>query len=257
MRAVRLLLCCWLIVPVTGALADEPGPGDGWLTVQVNQPARLLDHPLVTRTWRELSRSEQLQQRLASPEFDRIWQSIRFLESATGLDWPKALDELTAGGVGLTVGPGRPLEATIVVTAASEEMLARVHEYARQRVRERIPAGRLDRFIVETSHRDTTCYQAGEVHYAIRRPHLVVASTADRLHAALDRLHDAGPPADQSSAGPAPLVQVRLDLARLRELPDVARQLALPSDDAGRTAFLGGLDRSAAQRRAAARDAVA
>lgn len=237
-RKARLLRwCCLAAFAATTAAADAD---DALLTVELRQPLRLADHRLVTEVWGHLSESRPVQDRLASPEFDRIPQAIRFLEASTGLPWQTALERLTAGGVVLTVESARPPVADLVLTASDAELLTGVHEFVRRQLRERVSAGRIERVLSETEHRGTKCYRLGDAHYALAGQRVIVASSTERLRERLDRLPEPGESSRDVDGPKQPPITARLSLERLRAFPELARDPALPSDDPGRTALLGG-----------------
>ena len=234
-RTARLLR--WCLLAAFSAVSTVADASEALLTVEISQPMRLTEHRLVNEAWSHLSESRQAQGRLGSPEFDRVHQAIRFVEAATGLPWQTALERLTAGGVVLTVASAQPPVADLVVTASDAELLGRVHEFVRGQLRERVPAGRLENVLSETEHGGAKCYRLGDAHYALTGNRLIVASSAERLRERLDQLPV---PARGPDGSQQPLLTARVNLEKLRGFPEFARNLALPSDDPGRTAFLGG-----------------
>lgn len=232
LRCVLLAAC--------SAMGTVARADDALLKLEIRHPMRLAEHQLAAEVWSHLSQSRQVQNRLASPEFDRVHQAIRFLEAATGVPWQTALEQLTAAGVVLTVESAQPPVADLVATAADAELLGRVHEFVREELRERVPAGRLDRILAESEHHGTKCYRLGDAHYALAGSRLIVASTAERLRERLDDLAAAAESFPGADGSKHAVLRARWNLERLREFPEFARNLALPSDDPGRTALLGG-----------------
>ena len=232
-RLLRWCLLAALLAGTTVATADE-----ALFTLEISQPLSLAEHRLVTEVWSHLSKSRQAQDRLASPELDRAYQPMRLLEAASGLPWRKAVERLTAGGAVLTIESARPPVADVVVSASDADLLARIHEFVCGKLRERVPAGRLE--LSATDYRGTMCYRLGEAHYALAGNRLIVASSSERLRERLNGLPESAERSRDADSSKLPLVRATLNLEKLRSLPEFARNLALPSDDPARTAFLGG-----------------
>lgn len=240
----------------TAAQAGEPAPrnlipSDAVLTVEITRPLSVLNSRLGQDLWSILKASAEVEKRLASPAAGRIVEAARFVESSLGAGWREGFDALTAGGVLFAVRAGAEPTVYLVVTSDREETLRRFVDAAQKMIRSRAEqAGAAGRgALIASTYRDHTCHQVGDAHYAVAGRRLLYSNRRSGLESLLDRLAgDAksapfNPPADLESAdapGSPPLVRVVAHLKVLREDPNAQKRLALPSDNPGLIALLGG-----------------
>ncbi|MGH7128706.1 MAG: hypothetical protein ACREIV_09055, partial [Planctomycetaceae bacterium] len=237
-----LLVALSVIVPATATEAGrDPLPADAAVVIEVHQPLRLADHPLVQNAWNELKQSGETQRRLESPEFDRVRQAAKALEEAAGTDRRTAVEQLTAGGLVVAVRPGPPPRVTAVVTAADADLLRRLTDYGITQIKTRLEAqDRADRFSTQ-SYRGHDCHQVGQACFTVIDRRLLLASDIEGLKDTIDRLLDGGAQrVAETAADTPPLLRFDVDLAAVRKLPQLQKPLAWPSQNAGLTALLGG-----------------
>lgn len=231
---------CGMALLAAGSLpaAEIRGvPDDAVAVLEVQRPMRLARHPLVSRFWDVVRESDGVRRAMQAPEFDPLRQGMALLEAAAGTDGPAALDRLTAGGVTLAVVPGPPPRGVLILTSDDPALLARVTERAREEIVRRLPDEQRAAGLPTESHGDTVCYKVGPAWYAVQGARLVVASDPPLLQQTLDRPAAAPVPTADDAA---PLARLWVDLEVVRHAPQLEKALALPSNDPGQVAFLGG-----------------
>jgi len=234
---VALLLCgrghLWAAEPAGRDLL----PTNAILVVEVNQPVKLLRHPLIRQVVADLSRSEEVRRRLASDEMEPLRQMRTFLEQSLGVGWQKGVGRLTAGGVAFAVTTSPKPTVLIVMTADRPDTLKTLTTAFRRELTRRgvnIPS---------KTYRSEVGYKVGDAWYTVIGRRMLISSDGEQLKGMVDRLLDwkpAAQPKRSASADLVPTLRARLDLTALRKLPQLAEPLKIPSKNAGLLTAIGG-----------------
>lgn len=221
-------------------------PDNPLAVIEIEEPGRLLESPLVRVIHEELQDSREVAVRMESPEFDRVRQAQRFLADAAGVEWLEAIERLTAGGLTVAVTSDTPPRLLAMVTASDAEFLQKFVAGTREQVLARVPEAFRAAVFVAGERQGHETWHVGQAWYAVVGKRLVFTNDGDLLHATLDRMAAAGSDAAsvEPDAGPAAndasVVRVSLNLEALRKTPDLEQALKLPTENAAAVAFAGG-----------------
>ena len=235
---VVALAALGLLWPREVAAQDPPPaaqwvPGEAVLSLELTRPEAVLDLLLdeeitdfVTGlpVWQELEASGKL------GEFQNI---VNYVEFSVGTDWRDILARATGGGITLAVGPDGTV--VLMVDAADEHIVAKLHEFFLEAARgEATKAGEPDRVRSE-QHGDVEVWSFdGKEAHAILGKRFVLSNRPEGLRAVLELREGtregnlatkASYQAATKAVGPDAALRVYVDLDTLKQAPDVARAL--------------------------------
>ena len=89
------------------------------LILEINDPLRAFEHPLVEQIFTRLQENPEVSAFYESAEFDPLRQLEFGLEQSMGIDSQTAVRQLTAGGITVGIIPGgNPPRIGVIMTAA-------------------------------------------------------------------------------------------------------------------------------------------
>jgi len=229
------------------AIADpqqRPPVGDV-VTIEINRPLALWNHPLLQDLRREIRTSSRFQAATRTPQFDRLRLLQQLVEQGTGKTWEKGLETLTAGGIRLSFSPkqGKPDGLTVTVTAAEEKTLKRFLSTALEHIHSRLPEPQRDKAIRRVNRNGLDYFRVGKAAYTVVGRTFFLATDEQRLQRAVTFHRGRKPPAKSKPTKPPtsqPVVRFTVNMEAVRKSPDVKKGLRIPSDDAGLVAIFGG-----------------
>lgn len=217
--------------------------------VEVRDPAALYDRALSPILWEKLRSLDAVDAYYASPQYAHVSLVLGLMQSQLGANWENVLRDTTEGGLAASFD-AQGNTVTVVVKARSPEMLDKLNQsLLNLTALDAANKGAPSPAKAETYEGISTWTLNPEAHHAIVNGSLVLSNRADGLKAALDR---ASGKTKESLATEASYAEarrrageavawgfVRLDV--VRTLPNVAKALGLPSDNALLELLVGGV----------------
>ncbi len=211
---------------------------DAVFILEVRQPMRWAEHPILARAWKDISQSPLFKARLETPEFERVRAGSGFLEQVSGQSWSDALEQLTAGGIWIAATPKPDEQTTLIIKASAPEIWPRIESAMFKLIKDQgKPSPPTE------SYQGVKIYRVDKSFVAIIGPRLIAASKEAHLKRAIDQLQKHAAPASASPVDPGhvqPSVSLEVDLETVRKVPGFQKVLKRPGDDAGPMALLGG-----------------
>lgn len=235
---VLSLLACLALSSLT--TAGEAASHAAWLgqdtvaVLEITQPRQVLDHLFSAPVKRAVTGSPLYAPVLADSKMQELLNVVKYFENQQQADLPTLLRKLAGGGVTIAVGPRETVLA--IVEAEDAATLRSVHEFALLAARsEAQKLGVPDR-VKSAEYRGITgwSFAPNEAH-AIVDNRLLITNRPDALKELLDRrAGDGGPSLADSeayqaacqAAGNEPLVRAFVDLATIKQLPNVKKGLS-------------------------------
>jgi hypothetical protein len=247
-----------LLAPTLRAAAAPPDPlqllpGQAELVVAVERPRGLVESVTTLDLLKEGLRLEAVREATDIAPVRRFYRLVAYYEKELGATWPELLDQVAGRGVALAVkfGPDGQNQATLAVVATDPRQLDRFVKLVERVAEEELARQEAKERPVKATYRGVETLQVGkDFHAAVAGPVLLLASTSDALHAAIDRqqgdakagpsLADAAGPKAARGLQKGALAWLWFDLARARQVPGVKDALAKPSNDPGQAVLFGG-----------------
>ena len=204
------------------------------MTVHVAPLGTLYESPLVQQMWGLVETSRTVQDALHTVEAQQLKQAIGFLEQQLGRSGREIYTTLTAGGVDIAFGvEGRPW-LLLIAHAEDEEIVAAVVQLA-------VDLAKADGADVpHAEYRGFTGYRIGKATIAAVGTRLLIGSRSRTVEGGRRPAPRQSADSGNDEAADSFHVSARLDLERLRAIPDMAQGLKLPADDGGMIALFGG-----------------
>lgn len=237
--------------------AAEPArlaPATSLAYIEIRSPDALYDRAMAPALWEKLRKLAAVDAYLSSPQYATVRFVVGLLEARLGVDWEKALRESTGGGIAASFDPASE-SVLFVVKARSPELLGKLNA-ALLEMAEADARNKSQPSSIKTSqYQGVTVWQTNDQgFYALVDDVLVASNKESGLHAALDRVRDKTarsladePMFDQArrQAGEAAVAWSWTRLDMVRNLPNVAKVLGLPSDNPLLELLAGGVLESA------------
>jgi hypothetical protein len=239
------------------AVAAEPlAPATQWvaedalLVLELSKPDALLDVLLDPKMAEMVQSLPAYRKAAAQPGFRQFLGVISYLEGQLGTEWQDGVRKLLGGGVTFAAGPGET--ALLIVDSTDAEMLKKLQEiileFAQQDAKKE---GNPDR-VASAEYRGVTGWTLGpgQVH-AIIGNRLLFANKPEALKAAIDRREDpamsslassANYQAAKKAAGADAVATAYLDLATLKQIPNIKKGLTDETNPLAALLFAGVID---------------
>ncbi|MHB8901483.1 MAG: hypothetical protein ACYC6Y_22255 [Thermoguttaceae bacterium] len=225
---------------LTGSLlAAEPLPPAGqWmpagalLVVEVSGAGDVLDLVLGDDMIAAVAAVPAMQQQKQPDNLAQARQIVGFLEAHLGTDWKTAARSLLGGGATLAAYPDKSI--LLVVDSNDAAMLEKFREFATLAAKGEAAKNGNPEAVQSGEYRGMTGWTFGKKEaHAVIGNRLIVASGVDRLKSVADLREDGGAAlADQpeykaakAAAGPGADAFVMLNMAALKQAPDVQKGL--------------------------------
>lgn len=250
----RLLPSFLLVLGLMPALAFSaerlPAPAQ-WMpqdvvaVVEVSNPKPILDLVASEKMIAAVTSLPNYQQVSEDPKFRMFLGVVKYLELQLGTDWRTGLDRLAGGGIALAITPqGGTL---LIVDAKDEAALAKLHEIIEGFVKGE--AAKTGGKLHSSEYNGVAIRSFGpEDYHVILGRRLMLSNREDVLKAALDRREKEGESAAalpaykaaKKAAGPTAAATAFVNLALIKQNPDVRRGLAGDQNPMG-VLLLGGM----------------
>ncbi|HVW01436.1 MAG TPA: hypothetical protein VHB77_13880, partial [Planctomycetaceae bacterium] len=237
--------CALLVGTASLALAGEPTnrellPTEATVVLEVARPAGVASHPLVREVVPLLYTSEGYRQALAAPPAVQTRDVLEALQARWNVDLLEGFDSITAGGIAASFQPGPPPRICIVATARDAPALTRFVDAAQGLVRE-IAARNGNNSPFEPRTDEGRAYtHIGPAFFAVVGKRLLLSNQEDELRRMLKAAGSGESPAINESLGAGPSARLTVDLRKVRELPQFAKGLELPTTNLNLLNLVGG-----------------
>lgn len=253
---IRCSCCCLVLTLGQGGWAGhrpasvtEWIPQDAVICVELNRPRALLDLLSGEQMSKAVTGQAIYQKQAMNPKFMEMMNLIRFLEITLDTKWRTALAGLTGGGMTLAVCPHDSVLA--IIEADDEQMLIRAHELLLTLTRaDAQNKGRPDR-VASAEYLGVKGWTTnGQEAHAIIGKRVLIANRAEGLKTMIE-LRDrrgngvlAAQPmyrAALAAVGPEAVGRVYVNLAPLKNIPDLAKLLKRDKSNPLAALFFAGM----------------
>lgn len=227
-----VILAGLLFVPTLAAAGSHNEPTlleQPTITVQLHQPARLLQNEMLGKIADVVRSSAAWKQGWSRPEASPLLEFYRTVEQAVadpGENYADVWRRIASGQVHIEARENQGVVALIQLP--SEKLL--VDLLTGVGTEAGIPAAMLKKAL------DGNVHPVGEAFLCRQGNRLLLSDREATLKKARDRSRDF----KLAGTNDSPLLHVQVDLAQVRQNPDVKKALKQPADDAGVIVLLGG-----------------